>query len=157
MSWNNLQTPIIKIQNFVKYVNIKFLGDKNLKEIFLLTGKPEVAVFKYKGKYHSIYSIYVRDYRHIFIDGNLALRFNNTTIEISEAVHKNAKYAKEILISILDRIKTYYYVLFEPEITWVETLKDKGILLNIPIEWEQTRKLKMPKRQSMTESNSDQN
>ena len=156
MSWNNLQKPIIKIQSSIRNVNINLLGDMSLKEIFILTGKPEIAVFRYKGKYHSIYSIYVRDYRHIFIDGNLALRFNATTIEVSEAVYKNAKGIKGILTSILDRIKTYYYVLFEPEITWVATLKDKGILLNIPVEWEQTRKLKMPKRQSMTESNSDQ-
>ena len=115
-------------------------------------------IVKYKGVCYNLAFISDRENMlgYIFINGNLAINYSPNCIRKSKAVIEHNKNYCTFVDYFIKNLLKYKYSYGEPEIMEVDTLKKTAILMNVPILWEKTKRLKTRKLQPTTTSNSVQ-
>ena len=115
-------------------------------------------IVKYKGVCYNLTYISDRENTlgYIFINGNLAIVHTPNLIRKSKAVVEHNKNYSTFVDYFIKNLLKYKYSYGEPEIMEVDTLKKTAILINVPVIWEKTKKLKTRRPQPTTTSNSAQ-
>lgn len=113
---------------------------------------------KYKNNIYNITGIEYPDEckGFIFINGSLAIYYDIGTINVSTAVVEYSKIYSTFVNYFLKNLLKYKYSYVEPLIVRKNTLKDCAVLLNVPIEWGKTKRLKTRRLQPTTTSDSVQ-
>lgn len=115
-------------------------------------------IVKYKGVCYNLAYISDRENTlgYIFINGNLAIFHTLNLIRKSKAVVEHNKNYSTFVDYFIKNLLKYKYSYGEPEILEVDTLKKTAILINVPVIWEKTKRLKTRRPQPTTTSNSAQ-